>query len=126
MMSHTAMKGCRWDLALIVRAPTVNLNCESKDSFYEELQQVFDHFPTYHMQILLGYCKGKYGSEDRLKRTTGKHHIVWIYQTLEKIWEYKGAVNQLFINFKKTYDLFRRKVLNNILIEFGINMKEVS
>jgi len=32
----------------------------------------------------------------------------------------------LFIDFKKTYDLFRRKILNNILIEFGINMKLVS
>ena len=37
------------------------------------------------------------------------------------MWEYKGAVNQL-LDFKKTYDLFRWKVLNNILIEFGINI----
>jgi len=35
-------------------------------------------------------------------------------------------MNQLFIDFKKGYDLFRRKVLNNILIEFGINIKLVS
>jgi len=35
-------------------------------------------------------------------------------------------VQQLFIDFKKIYDLFRKKVLNNILIEFGINMKLVS
>jgi len=27
---------------------------ESKDSFYEELEQVFDHFPEYHKKILLG------------------------------------------------------------------------
>jgi hypothetical protein len=25
-----------------------------KDSFYKELEQVFDHFPRYHMTILLG------------------------------------------------------------------------
>ena len=25
-----------------------------KDSFYEELKQVFDHFPNYHMKIILG------------------------------------------------------------------------
>jgi hypothetical protein len=37
--------------------------------------------------------------------------------------EYKGTVHQLFIDFKKTYDLFRSKVLNNIFIEFGINME---
>ena len=26
---------------------------DSKDTFYEELKQVFDHFPRYHMKILL-------------------------------------------------------------------------
>jgi len=34
-------------------------------------------------------------------------------------------VNQLFIDFKKPYDSFRREVLYNILIEFGIPMKLV-
>jgi hypothetical protein len=32
-------------------------------------------------------------------------------------------VHQLFTDFKKTYDSFKRKTLNNILIEFGIPMK---
>jgi len=109
-----------------VRAPTVNNNDDSKDNFYEELEQLFDHFPTYNMQILLACCKTKFGTEDRFKPPTGKDHIVWIHQTLEKKLEYKGTVHQLFKDFKKTYDLFRRKVLPNILIEFGINMKLVS
>ena len=95
------------------------------DNFYEELEQVFDHFTTYHMQIQLGCGKGKFGREDRFKPTAGKDHIVWIHQTLETKWDYKGTVHQLFIDFKKTYDLFRRKVLDNILIEFGINMRNV-
>ena len=30
---------------------------DSKASFYEELEQVFDHFPKYHMKILLGVVK---------------------------------------------------------------------
>jgi len=34
-------------------------------------------------------------------------------------------VHQLFIDFKKAYDLVRRVVLYNILIEFGIHMKLV-
>jgi len=78
------------------------------------------------MQILLGCCKAKYGREDRFKPTTGKDHIVWIHQTPEKKWDYKGTVQQLFVDFKKPFDLFRGKVFNNILIEFGTNMKLVS
>jgi hypothetical protein len=34
-------------------------NYESKDSFYEELEQVFDHLPKYHMKILLGDFNAK-------------------------------------------------------------------
>ena len=34
-------------------------------------------------------------------------------------------MHQLFIDFKKVYDSVRRKVLYNILIEFGIPMKLV-
>jgi hypothetical protein len=32
---------------------------DSKESFYEEVEQVFDHFSTYHMIILLGDFKAK-------------------------------------------------------------------
>ena len=35
---------------LIVHAPTANINCDSNDNLYEELEQVFDHFATYHKQ----------------------------------------------------------------------------
>jgi len=34
--------------------------------------------------------------------------------------EFNEAVHQLFIDFKKFYDSFRREVLYNILIEFGV------
>jgi len=61
---------------LIVRAPTVNINDDSKDNFYEELEQAFNHFPTCHMQILSGCCKAKFRMEDSFKSTTGKVHIV--------------------------------------------------
>ena len=46
-------------------------------------------------------------------------------QVLEKKWEYKEAVHQLFIDFKKPYDSVRREVLYNILMEFGIPMELV-
>jgi len=44
---------------------------------------------------------------------------------LEKKWEYNEEVHQLFIDFKKAYDLVRREVLYKILIEFGIPRKLV-
>jgi sorting nexin-29 len=46
-----------------------------------------------------------------------------IWQLLEKKWEYNGTVYQLFIDFKKAYNSVRRKVLHNILTEFGIPRK---
>jgi hypothetical protein len=49
-----------------------------------------------------------------------------IRQILEKKWEYNETVHQLFVDFKKAYDYsVRRKVLHNILIEFGVPMKLV-
>jgi len=36
-----------------VHAPSEEKNDDSKDSFYGELEQVFDHFSNYHMKILL-------------------------------------------------------------------------
>jgi len=35
-------------------------------------------------------------------------------------------MHQLFIDFKKAYDLVRREVLYNILMEFGTHMKILS
>jgi hypothetical protein len=38
----------------------------SKDIFYEELEKAFDHFPKYHMKIIL------VGKENIFKPTIGK------------------------------------------------------
>jgi hypothetical protein len=38
-----------------------------KDSFYEELERVFDKFPKYHMKILLGDFNAKVGKEDNFE-----------------------------------------------------------
>jgi hypothetical protein len=51
--------------------------------------------------------------------------ILYIWQILEKKWEYNGTVHQLFVGFKKAYNSARREVLYNILIEFGIRRKLV-
>src|SRR5215510_9898414 len=63
-ISYIVMRG-RWCNIIIlnVRAPSEEKSDESKDSFYEELEQVFDHFPKYHMKILLGDFNAKVGKE---------------------------------------------------------------
>jgi hypothetical protein len=51
--------------------------------------------------------------------------IFYIRQILEKKWEYNGTVHQLFIDFKEAYDLVKREVLYNILLENGVPKKLV-
>jgi hypothetical protein len=51
--------------------------------------------------------------------------IFYIWQILEKKWEYNGMVHQLFIDFKKAYDSVKKEVLYTILLEFGVSEKLV-
>jgi len=44
---------------------------ESKYSFYKKLEQVYEHFPKYHMKILLGDFNAKVGRQNILKLTIG-------------------------------------------------------
>jgi hypothetical protein len=44
-----------------VRAPSEEKNYDSNENFYEELGQVFDHFPKYQMKIVLGDFNAKLG-----------------------------------------------------------------
>jgi hypothetical protein len=58
-----------------VHAPTEDKDDIIKDSFYEELEQVFDQFPTYHTKILLGYFNTKVGREDIFKPIIGNDSV---------------------------------------------------
>jgi hypothetical protein len=49
--------------------------------------------------------------------------ILCIRQTLKKKTEYNETVHQLFIDFKRAYDLVKRLALYNILIVAGALMK---
>jgi hypothetical protein len=42
-----------------------------------------------------------------------------------EIWEYNGALHQLFVDYENAYDSVRREVLCSILTEFGIPIKLV-
>jgi hypothetical protein len=58
-----------------VQAPSEDKSDDSKDSFYEELEQVFDHFPRYHMKILLGDFNAKVGRENIFKSRIGNESL---------------------------------------------------
>jgi hypothetical protein len=67
--SYITLKGHWFDITvLIVHAPTEDKDDDIKDSFSEELEQVFDQFPRYHMKILVGDFNAKVGREDIFKQ----------------------------------------------------------
>jgi len=67
-MSHTVLRG-RWCNVVKEHAPSEEKSYDSKDSFYEELEQVFYHFPKCHMKILLGNYNAQMGRENIFKPT---------------------------------------------------------
>ena len=71
-LSYIVLRG-RWRNIIVVNvhAPSEEKSDESKDSFYEELEQVFDHFPKYYTKILLGEFNAKVGRENTFKPTIG-------------------------------------------------------
>jgi len=52
-MSYIVLRGC-WCNVIVsnVHSPSEEKSDDSKDGCYEELGQLFDHFPKYHMKIL--------------------------------------------------------------------------
>jgi exonuclease III len=67
-MSYINLKGCWCDIIVLnVHAATEDKGDDIKDSFYEELEQVFDQFPKYHMKILVGDFNALVGREDIFK-----------------------------------------------------------
>ena len=75
-VSYIVLRG-RWCniIVLNVHAPSEDKSDDSKDSFYKELEQVFDHFPRYHMKILLGHFNAKVWRENTFKPTIGNESL---------------------------------------------------
>ena len=76
-VSYIFMRG-RWCniIVLNVHAPSEEKSDESKDSFYEELEQVFfNHFPNYHMKILLENFNAKVERENIFIPTIGNESL---------------------------------------------------
>jgi endonuclease/exonuclease/phosphatase family metal-dependent hydrolase len=75
-MSYIILRG-RWChiIVLKVHDPTEDKIDNVNGSFYEELERVFDKFPKYHMNILLGDFNAKVGKEDIFKPTIGSESL---------------------------------------------------
>ena len=58
-----------------MHTPSEEKSHESKDRFYEKLEHVFDHFPKYHMKMLLGEFNAKVGRENIFKPTIGQESL---------------------------------------------------
>ena len=62
-------------MVLNVHAPNEETSDDLKDSLYEKLEQLCDHFPKYHMKILLGDFNAKMGRENIFKQTFGNNSL---------------------------------------------------
>ena len=75
-MTYVVLRGswCNY-IVLKVHSPREEKSGDSKNSFYKELQQVFDHFPKYHMKIILGDFNAKVKRENIFKPTVGNDSL---------------------------------------------------
>ena len=74
-MSYIFLRG-RWCIILSnVRKPNEEKSDDSKDSFYENLKQGFDHFPKYHTKILFEDLNAEVGRENNSKPTIGNDSV---------------------------------------------------
>ena len=78
-----------------MHAPSEERSDSSKDSFYEELEQVFYHFPKYDKKILLGDFNAKVGRENIFKPTIGN-------ESLHQDNNYNGVRIVNFVTSKKS------------------------
>jgi hypothetical protein len=75
-MSYTVRRGGWCNIiALNVHTSSEEKSDASKDGFYEELEQVFDHFLMCNMKILLRHCNARLERENILKLTTGNESL---------------------------------------------------
>jgi hypothetical protein len=74
--SYIILRG-RWFhiIVLNVHAPTEDKTDGVKDSFYEELERIFNKFPRHHMKILLGDLNAKVDRGDIFKLTIGNENL---------------------------------------------------
>jgi len=69
-VSYIVLRGCCCNIIVLnVHVPSEDKSDDPKDSLCEELEQVFNHFPKYHMKIQLGDLNAKLDRENIFKLT---------------------------------------------------------
>jgi hypothetical protein len=92
-MSYIILRGHWCDIIVLnVHAPMEDKIDDMKDSFYEELDHVFDKFPKYRVKILLDF-NAKVGREDIFKPMIGN-------ESLHEISNDNGVKVVNFVTFK--------------------------
>jgi hypothetical protein len=75
-MSYITLKGRWYDITVLnVHAPNEDKEDDIKNSYYKELEQVFDQFLGYHMKILLVDFNAKVGREGIFKPIIGNESL---------------------------------------------------
>jgi hypothetical protein len=75
-MLYIILRGCWCDIIVLnVHDPTEDKIDYMMDSFYKELERVFDKFLKYCMEIFLGNFIAKVGREDIFKPTIGNESL---------------------------------------------------
>jgi hypothetical protein len=75
-MSYIILRGSWCDIIVLnVHAPTEDKIDDMKGRFSEEREHVFDKFPKYHINNLLGDFNVKVGREDIFKPTIGNESL---------------------------------------------------
>jgi len=99
-MSYIVLRG-RWFniIVLNVDAPSEEKSDDSKNSVYEELLLVCDHFHKYHKKILLGELNAEVGRENIFKPTIGNVNIH----------EASSEIGVRVVNFATTKNLVVRR-----------------
>jgi hypothetical protein len=79
ILAECRLVQCSFVLQLFFASPqlkfVLKMQDETEDSFYEELEHVFNHFSKYHMKILLGDFKAKVGRRGILNPTIGNESL---------------------------------------------------
>jgi hypothetical protein len=78
------IRGCWCHIIVLnVHAPTEDKIDDVKDSFYKELERVFDKFPKYNLKNLLGDSSAKVDREYIFKPETGNENYTKLIIIME-------------------------------------------